>query len=440
MSSPESLRVLLVHEGTQITINHNALINMTAIHRCAPDAPPRFFPGPWIRRKATQDFLREFADAHGVGTEALTAVYPGGFLRGTWGHWIVALQYARALGGPIAQAVEGRIRWIWGDGNSDLNRFGGPLEPPTRVDVIGRLQPTLSTVVERSSVENSNVVRQLSPDYNSAESRIGPIVLFTYGGVDVVQDGDELVNLTRMWEADGRPENRDPSRWRRLPSADRFVRELAAERRLPLNRVFVTRRGRNAATWAHWQVAMVYAEHLSTAFHRRVHEVFRGATHATAAPPAPALPESQRARQSRMRRLGQPAGTIAVREDGVPIRKDLMRTISECGCTKTASENPFAELSNLVTRVATGATSGQHRRIMGLARTANMRDHFDAISLAKIMLFEHALTEQLQVARPQGNEACREVWERAAIAFEALLQSLYPDQLPPAPEANGNAT
>jgi hypothetical protein len=91
----------------------------------------------------------------------------------------------------------------------------------------------------------------------------------------VIRDRDEFLCLTDMWKAAGRPENKAVADWRKLPGCERFVEHIAAAYNVGLSHVFDTERGRSGGTWAHWQIALAYAQYLSPEFHAWCNEVVR---------------------------------------------------------------------------------------------------------------------------------------------------------------------
>jgi hypothetical protein len=115
------------------------------------------------------------------------------------------------------------------------------------------------------------------PGFNKLKADL-PAVAFQYGGVAVTRDADQLVNLAQMWEAAGRPANKDPSTWRRKAGAS-FVRDLASELKAPAGLIYWAARGRLPKggipqIWAHWQIALAYAKYLSNELHRFVNAAF----------------------------------------------------------------------------------------------------------------------------------------------------------------------
>ena len=94
-----------------------------------------------------------------------------------------------------------------------------------------------------------------------------------YEGHPIGCKGD-MLSLTSMWMARGKPANRAPFEWSRLPSTKRLIDEFDREYRdqsiTGLSRnTLQTNRGNSetAGTWAHKEIALAYAAYLSPSFH-----------------------------------------------------------------------------------------------------------------------------------------------------------------------------
>lgn len=92
-----------------------------------------------------------------------------------------------------------------------------------------------------------------------------------YGGVQIREDGERL-NLTDFWKAGGSPKNVRPNDWMVLSSTKRLLRHFELEMNqggiAPLVKTSKGVPGeRGGSTWAHWKVAIAYAEDLSPSFH-----------------------------------------------------------------------------------------------------------------------------------------------------------------------------
>ena len=124
----------------------------------------------------------------------------------------------------------------------------------------------------------------------------------TYDGTDIRQRG-LMLNLTDMWRAAGGPAYRRPGLWLDMEETKRF-RAYARWRWSGTGRIepdfnithgdiktaepdglVLTTRGQLGETWAHWQLALSYASHLSPAFHAWGNTVIRTAMERFGGPP-----------------------------------------------------------------------------------------------------------------------------------------------------------
>ena len=81
-----------------------------------------------------------------------------------------------------------------------------------------------------------------------------------------INERDEMLSLTDMWRAAGRPENLKPNDW---VSQERTAKRIDHLYKTSIattdgNSVIQTFRGAEGGTWAHWALAIEYAEDLST--------------------------------------------------------------------------------------------------------------------------------------------------------------------------------
>jgi hypothetical protein len=118
-----------------------------------------------------------------------------------------------------------------------------------------------------------------------------PTSTLTYEGTPIRLRGG-MLNLTDMWKAAGRPENRRPSDWLPLEETQRFrihagthvteaddpVTANAGQPgiwKIDTDGLVAATRGNGGGTWAHWQLALPYARYLSPAFHLRCNTALR---------------------------------------------------------------------------------------------------------------------------------------------------------------------
>ncbi len=120
-----------------------------------------------------------------------------------------------------------------------------------------------------------------------------PTSTLSYQGTPIRLRG-AMLNLTDMWKAAGRPENRRPADWLALEETLRFrayadihwteledpVASNAGQAgiwNIDTDGFVATVRGNQGGTWAHWQLALPYARYLSPAFHLWCNTVVRAA-------------------------------------------------------------------------------------------------------------------------------------------------------------------
>ena len=80
-----------------------------------------------------------------------------------------------------------------------------------------------------------------------------------------------MVSLNRIYEISGSPKNQDPSQWKRLESTTKVIESLNMDE----THILKTQRGIGGGTWAHWQLALSYAQYLSPELHLIVNQVFK---------------------------------------------------------------------------------------------------------------------------------------------------------------------
>jgi hypothetical protein len=90
------------------------------------------------------------------------------------------------------------------------------------------------------------------------------IVTFDYHSTNLLFDRDTNTgDLTALWRAVGSPENKAPRFWVRNDQAQEIIAALARRENVSQDHLFFVRQGRNGGTWAHWQIALIYAHYLS---------------------------------------------------------------------------------------------------------------------------------------------------------------------------------
>lgn len=93
-----------------------------------------------------------------------------------------------------------------------------------------------------------------------------------------IRERGEAVNLTDAWRAAGGDNSKRPAQWIRSKQAKGIVSALEVAVGISHSGLFSVETGGAAgggATWAHWQLAMAYAQYLSPEFHTWCNDVVR---------------------------------------------------------------------------------------------------------------------------------------------------------------------
>src|SRR5579871_6041560 len=77
--------------------------------------------------------------------------------------------------------------------------------------------------------------------------------------------GKEYLCLTDLYRAAGRPGNKTPSQWARLPDTRAFIAFQSQQPKVGKSHIILSEKGRYGGTWAFWPVAVKYAAYLSKA-------------------------------------------------------------------------------------------------------------------------------------------------------------------------------
>lgn len=234
-------------------------------------------------------------------------------------------------------------------------------------------------------------------------------VMFEFQGVEVLRDSEGLVSLTDMWRAQGSPEHRDPYQWTRKAGKE-FIASLEAAHKGPKKPFMKTRRGKGVAgTWAHWQIALAYAEYLSPEFHRHVNEAFVQYRLEEVNPEI----KLDRAANALLER-GHTVEWVGRRLKGIGTRKQLMGTMADHCCKTRGRDNPFAEITRTMSLEIFGKTPKEIREDKGLKPSDATRDSFDDTDLLLTELAEAQARKLIQKHAANGNEQCVALGLKAA--------------------------
>lgn len=201
-----------------------------------------------------------------------------------------------------------------------------------------------------------------------------------YNGQTIHTKDSDLLSLTDMWRAADCPENKDPHEW--LRGAGRQFVEWVEENLKPgksRNEKFVItqRGGKQAGTWAHWQIGFAYAKYLSHEFHAWCNDVVR-----------------------------QHMEVLAKRDEARQQGKVSRKVWASACFSKGCDQRGIADATNATYQTFFGKTAKQLREANNLKKSASLRDHMRLSSLAAVSLTEALAAEHISDMLQQGNQAC----------------------------------
>lgn len=236
-----------------------------------------------------------------------------------------------------------------------------------------------------------------------------------------IADGN-MVSLNSVYEMAGAPENQSPYEWSRLPSTKSLIESMSNEN-TEKSRILKSKRGRNGGTWAHWQLALSYAQYLSPELHLAVNGVFKERLEEMVDPELGLTRSQERARKA-WKAQGKSDEWIAKREQSKQIRDVYVSTLidhdvkpgSEIGhCTNQIYKGLFLTDS-------AGLEYHLRQKNPDLPKKINIRDHAKLSSLAAISLAEALSSEKIEEIDAQGVDHCAQVSHDKASSVRMVLE------------------
>lgn len=100
--------------------------------------------------------------------------------------------------------------------------------------------------------------------------------VITYNGSEIhIPSMDGMFNLTELWKAVGSPAEKKPAHWAQQDRVSEYIEDTAKSLNVRPDHIYRASRGRGGSTWAIWEIAGAYAEHLDHALHREILNVYR---------------------------------------------------------------------------------------------------------------------------------------------------------------------
>lgn len=228
----------------------------------------------------------------------------------------------------------------------------------------------------------------------------------------------KMVNLNRIFEISGATKGKEPKEWNKLDSTKKLIESINGGK----SPVLKTKRGVGGGTWAHWQLALSYAQYLSPELHQVVNQVFRERLEETIDPELGISRSQERARKA-WKAQGKTDEWIEKREQGKYIRESYVSTLI------SHEVKPGAEVGHCTNQIykglffkdSTEIEDGLRKSHPNLPKKINLRDHVKLSSLAAISLSEALSSEKIEEINALGVDSCAKISREKASSVRLIL-------------------
>lgn len=236
-----------------------------------------------------------------------------------------------------------------------------------------------------------------------------------------IADGN-MVNLNHIHSIVGTPKNQSPGDWKRLDSTKKLINSIS-NKNTGKSRIFISKRGRNGGTFAHWQLALAYAQYLSPELHFTVNAVFKERLEEIIDPELGISRSQKRARET-WKAQGKSEEWIAKREEGKLIREVYVETLVshdvkfgvEVGhCTNQIYKGLFNKDSCQIEQAL-------RMKNPNLPKKVNIRDYAKLSAIAAIGLAEALSSEKIEKHNAKGVDACAKISLDKATTVRSVLE------------------
>lgn len=223
-----------------------------------------------------------------------------------------------------------------------------------------------------------------------------------------IADG-KMVNLNRIYEISGASSGKEPKEWKKLEGTKNIIKSIEGGN----SPILKTKRGGingGGGTWAHWQLALSYAQYLSPELHLAVNQVFKERLEEIIDPELGIERSRDRARTS-WKKQGHDEEWIAKREQHIDTRKAYTTTLIG------HDVKPGTEIGHCTNKIYKGIFNKDKSEIEqeirhkkpNLPKKINIRDHAKMSSLAAIGLAEALASEEIDEFDVRGVKDCAQV-------------------------------
>lgn len=225
------------------------------------------------------------------------------------------------------------------------------------------------------------------------------VVVEFFNSNNILVDEEGLVSLNDVYRIaierglDGG--KRNPSDWS-LEVGSSFIDFVAQKYGKSATHIYKTKRGKGGGSFAHWKIALAYAQYLSHELHSHILE-----TYARVATGDKTLAAEIIEKQKKP----EDAEWIANRANAVVARNNkFTKCLQEHGVTKGYE---IAGCTNAVYQGMFEKTAKEIREERNLPANANLRDSMDETELLSIALAENLAKRKIQTTNSQGYTECK---------------------------------
>lgn len=232
------------------------------------------------------------------------------------------------------------------------------------------------------------------------------IIKRDFHGIQIAFEGKEQVSLTDLWKASGGDQNQSPTEWLRFSETNKFIEALSKNQNMGITHLLKVKRGKGGGTWAHWQIALTYAQYLSPELHLFVNQCFSERVQEEQNPELAVKRGHERAIRQ-WKKMGKSDEWIAARIRAISAAKENSGILRKHG----DDSRVFALCNDAMNKQILGKTARQFKADKNLPEKAPTRDFVSAIELAQLELASMVSAKRIQEDRIYGNAKCENVHE-----------------------------
>jgi hypothetical protein len=223
---------------------------------------------------------------------------------------------------------------------------------------------------------------------------------FQFNGIRLQPQDDSLFALNTLYEMAGRPENKEPAQWKRLPQTEKLVAQIAKELNMDKSHILKSKRGKGGGSFAHWKLAMDYAGYLSVELRSAYYDWIRQFLEEEANPDL----KIKRA-IDKYRKAGKSEDWISKRVEGIQKRYKFTDTLQQHGVNQGWQ---YGVCTDEINKPVLGGKATELKAIRGLTKNQPLRDTLDDVELSAIGLAEAIAAKRIRQEQRQGFKPCRD--------------------------------